>query len=297
MTEVMTVDRSYDRSSWAVRPGEVVFVGAGPGDPGLITVAGREAVEAADVILYAGSLVNPQVLRWARPEAEVHDTAGMDLEQTTRVCLEAARAGRRVVRLHTGDPSLYGAIQEQIASLEAAGVPCRVIPGVSSAFASAAALGTQLTLPGVSQTVVFTRLAGRTPVPDAEALDRLASTGATLCVFLSVARIDEVVAACLRGGRPPETPVAVVHRASWPDEAWVAGTLSDIVDKVREAGFRRQAMILVGEALRPRLEGWDGFPRSKLYDPGFTHGFRCRRSEDRGQETGGGKNRAGEEAP
>jgi len=272
-------------------------VGAGPGDPGLITGAGREAVEAADVIRYAGSLVNPQVLRWARPEAEVHDTAGMDLEQTTRVCLEAARAGRRVVRLHTGDPSLYGAIQEQIASLEAAGVPCRVIPGVSSAFASAAALGTQLTLPGVSQTVVFTRLAGRTPVPDAEALDRLASTGATLCVFLSVARIDEVVAACLRGGRPPETPVAVVHRASWPDEAWVAGTLSDIVDKVREAGFRRQAMILVGEALRPRLEGWDGFPRSKLYDPGFTHGFRCRRSEDRGQETGGGKNRAGEEAP
>ncbi len=275
-----------DRSSSAVRPGEVVFVGAGPGDPKLITVAGREAVEAADVILYAGSLVNPAVLAWARPGTEIHDTAPLDLDQTTRICLEAARAGRRVVRLHTGDPSLYGAIQEQIAPLEAAGVRCRVIPGVSSAFASAAALGTQLTLPGVSQTVVFTRLAGRTPVPDEESLDRLAATGATLCVFLSVGRIDEVVEACLRGGRPPETPAAVVHRASWPDGSWVTGTLSDIAEKVREAGFRRQAMILVGEALRPRLQGWDGFPRSKLYDPGFRHGFRCQGSEGRGQKTG-----------
>ena len=286
-TRQPTADRpTGDRISSAVRPGEVVFVGAGPGDPRLITVAGREAVEVADVILYAGSLVNPAILAWARPEAEIHDTAPLDLDQTTRICLEAARAGRRVVRLHTGDPSLYGAIQEQIAPLEAEGVPCRVIPGVSSAFASAAALGTQLTLPGVSQTVVFTRLAGRTPVPEAESLDRLAATGATLCVFLSVGRIAEVVEACLRGGRPPETPAAVVHRASWPDESWVTGTLSDIAEKVREAGFRRQAMILVGEALRPRLEGWDGFPRSKLYDPGFTHGFRCQGSEDRGQKTG-----------
>ncbi|GAB6061739.1 precorrin-4 C(11)-methyltransferase [Deferrisoma palaeochoriense] len=286
----MTDDRrptTDDRSVSAVRPGEVVFVGAGPGDPTLLTVAGREAVEAADVILYAGSLVNPEILSWARPEAEIHDTAGMNLEETTRVCLEAARAGRRVVRLHTGDPSLYGAIQEQMAPLEAAGVPCRVIPGVSSAFASAAALATQLTLPGVSQTVVFTRLGGRTPVPEAESLDRLAATGATLCVFLSVDRIEEVVAACLRGGRSPDTPAAVVHRASWPDEAWVTGTLSDIAEKVREAGFRRQAMILVGEALRPRLQGWDGFPRSKLYDPGFRHGYRCQGPEDRGQRTGG----------
>ncbi len=258
----------------AVRPGEVVFVGAGPGDPRLITVLGREAVETADVILYAGSLVNPAVLRWARPEAESHDTAPMDLEQTTRICLRAARAGRRVVRLHTGDPSLYGAIQEQIAPLEAAGIRCRVIPGVSSAFASAAALGTQLTLPGASQTVIFTRLGGRTPVPEGESLDRLAASGATLCVFLSVGRIDEVVAACRAAGRAGDTPAAVVHRASWPDQAWVAGTLSDIGPRVRAAGFRRQAMILVGEALRPRLVGWDGFQRSKLYDPSFHHGFR-----------------------
>ena len=277
---------TQDRSSTSVRPGEVVFVGAGPGDPRLITVLGREAVEAADVILYAGSLVNPEVLGWARPGAEIHDTAGMDLEQTTRVCLEAARAGRRVVRLHTGDPSLYGAIQEQIVPLEKAGVRCRVIPGVSSAFASAAALGTQLTLPHETQTVIFTRLGGRTPVPPAEALDRLAATGATLCVFLSVSRIDEVVSACRRGGLPGDTPAAVVHRASWPDEAWVTGTLDDIAPKVAEAGFRRQAMILVGRALRPRLQGWEGFRPSKLYDPGFAHGFRCQGPEVGRQETG-----------
>lgn len=259
----------------AVAPGEVVFVGAGPGDPRLITVLGREALAAADVVLYAGSLVNPEVLRWAREDAEVHDTAGMDLDETTAVCLAAARAGRRVVRLHTGDPALYGAIQEQLVPLERAGVACRVVPGVSSAFASAAALGTQLTLPGVSQSVIFTRLAGRTPVPEGEALDRLAATGATLCVFLSVDRIGEVVEACLAGGRPATTPVAVVCRASWPDERSVGGTLADIAGKVAEAGIRRQAMILVGEALRPRLEGWEGFDRSKLYDPGFSHGFRA----------------------
>ncbi len=268
----------------AVRPGEVVFVGAGPGDPRLITVLGREAVAAADVILYAGSLVNPAVLRWARPDAERHDTAALTLGQTTALCLAAARDGRRVVRLHTGDPSLYGAIQEQLAPLEAAGVPCRVVPGVSSAFASAAALGTQLTLPGASQTVIFTRLGGRTPVPESESLDRLAASGATLCVFLSVGRIDEVVAACRAAGRPGGTPAAVVHRASWPDQAWVTGTLADIAGRVRAAGFERQAMILVGEALRPRLEGWDGFQRSKLYDPSFEHGFRGRQAAGSGRK-------------
>ncbi|MBI5017734.1 MAG: precorrin-4 C(11)-methyltransferase [Deltaproteobacteria bacterium] len=255
-------------------PATVVFVGAGPGDPNLITVAGRDALAVADVVLYAGSLVNPELLRWARPGARVHDTASMDLEETTAVCLEAARRGESVVRLHTGDPALYGAIQEQMVPLEVAGVCCRVIPGVSSAFASAAFLGTQLTLPDVSQTVIFTRLAGRTPVPEAESLERLASTGATLCVFLSVDRIGEVVEACRRGGLGPETPAAVVHRASWPDESAVTGTLADIAARTAAAGIDRQAMILIGEALRPRLAGWDGFERSRLYAPEFSHGFR-----------------------
>lgn len=255
-------------------PGTVVFVGAGPGDPDLITVAGRDALAGADVVLYAGSLVNPELLKWAKTGARVHDTAHMDLEQTTSVCLAAARRGEAVVRLHTGDPALYGAIQEQMAPLEAAGIRCRVIPGVSSAFASAAFLGTQLTLPGVSQTVVFTRLAGRTPVPEAESLERLASTGATLCVFLSVDRIGDVVGACRQGGLAAETPAAVVHRASWPDARAVTGTLADIADKVQGAGIDRQAMVLIGEALRPRLDGWDGFERSRLYAPDFSHGYR-----------------------
>ena len=258
----------------AAAPGEVIFVGAGPGDPRLITVLGREVLSRADVVLYAGSLVNPEILRWAPPSADVYDTAGMDLARITEICLGEARKGRTVVRLQTGDPSLYGALQEQLAPLETAGVPCRVVPGVSSAFASAAALRTELTLPGVSQTVVFTRAPGRTPVPEKEALERFAATGATLCVFLSVDRIEEVVAACRAGGLAPDTPAAVVWRASWPDERVVAGTLGDIAPKAREAGIARQAMILVGEALRPRLEGWDGFERTKLYDPGFTHGFR-----------------------
>jgi precorrin-4/cobalt-precorrin-4 C11-methyltransferase len=257
-----------------LNPGEVVFVGAGPGDPRLITVLGCEMLRAADVVLYAGSLVSPEVLQWTRPGTEIHNTAQMDLEQTTAVCLEAARQGKKVVRLHTGDPALYSAALEQIVLLEAAGVPCRVVPGVSSAFASAAALGTPLTLPGVSQTVVLTRLAGRTPVPETEALDRFAATGATLCVFLSVDRIGEVVEACRTGGRPEETPVAVVCRASWPDQSVITGTLGDIDAKVRGTGIRRQAMILVGDALRPRLEGSSDFARSKLYDPTFSHGFR-----------------------
>jgi precorrin-4/cobalt-precorrin-4 C11-methyltransferase len=258
----------------AAAPGEVVFVGAGPGDPRLITVLGCEALGRADVVLYAGSLVNPELLRWAPSAAEVYDTAGMDLERITEICLREARRGRTVVRLQTGDPSLYGALQEQLAPLEASGIPCRVVPGVSSAFASAAALRTGLTLPGVSQTVVFTRAPGRTPVPEQEYLGRFAATGASLCVFLSADRIDEVAAACRAGGLPADTPAAVVCRASWPDETTVAGTLADIASKTREAGIARQAMILVGEALRPRIEGWDGFERSKLYDPAFSHGFR-----------------------
>jgi precorrin-4/cobalt-precorrin-4 C11-methyltransferase len=253
--------------------GEVIFVGAGPGDPKLLTLAGREALEHAQVVLYAGSLVNPELLHYAPQEAEVHDTAGMDLRETTAVCLRAAREGKIVVRLHTGDPSLYGAVQEQIAPLEEEGIRCRVIPGVSSAFAAAAALGAPLTLPEMSQTVIFTRLSGRTPVPEGESLDKLAATGATLCVFLSVDRIGEVAGACLAGGRAEDTPAAVVSRASWPDERWVTGTLADIAEKTKSAGFTRQSMILVGGPLGPRLHGRT-FRPSKLYDAGFSHGYR-----------------------
>lgn len=247
-------------------------MGAGPGDPKLITVAGREALETASLVLYAGSLVNPALLAYAPGAEETLDTAAMSLEETTAACMEYARAGKTVVRLHTGDPSLYGAIREQIAPLLAAGVPCSIVPGVSSAFASSAALGVQLTSPGGSQTVVFTRMAGRTPVPEAQSVKNLAATGSTLCIFLSVDRIGEVVAECLAAGRGPGTPAAVVCRASWPDERLVRGTLADIAGKVREAGFARQSMIIVGEPVAP-VEGGEE-SRSLLYHPAFTHGYR-----------------------
>lgn len=252
--------------------GEVIFVGAGPGDPKLITVAGMEALGRASVVLYAGSLVNPALLAYAPNAEKTLDTAAMSLEETTAECLAAAVAGKTVVRLHTGDPSLYGAIREQLAPLLAEGVSCSIIPGVSSAFASAAALGVQLTSPGGSQTVIFTRVAGRTPVPDAQSIKNLAATGSTLCIFLSVDRIEEVAADCLSAGRSPDTPAAVVCRASWPDERLVRGTLADIAAKVREAGFARQSMIVIGEPVAP-IEGGDA-PRSLLYHPAFTHGYR-----------------------
>lgn len=253
--------------------GEVIFVGAGPGDPRLITVAGRDALEAADVVLYAGSLVNPKLLEWAVKAQAVHDTAAMSLDQTTDVCLKWAAAGKLVVRLHTGDPSLYGAIREQLEPLVAAGVKTSIIPGVSSAFASAAALGVQLTEPGGSQTVIFTRLSGRTPVPEEQRLEKLAATNATVCVFLSIDRIEEVVKACATAGRAPETPAAAVCRASWPDERLVRGTLADLAERVREAGFERQTMIIIGEPVAP-VKGIGDGPKSLLYDATFTHGFR-----------------------
>lgn len=253
-------------------PGEVIFVGAGPGDPKLITVLGKEALEKADVVLYAGSLVNPALLDYAVKARIVRDTASMNLEETTAVCLENALSGFTVVRLQTGDPSLYGAVREQAAPLVAKGIPVRMIPGVSSAFASAAALKAPLTMPGASQTVIFTRIAGRTPVPAEQSISALARTMATLCVFLSIDRIEEVAAECIKGGRPPETPAAAVCRASWPDERFVRGNLGDIAGLVREAGFERQTMIIIGEPVAPVTGGEE--TKSLLYDPSFTHGFR-----------------------
>jgi precorrin-4/cobalt-precorrin-4 C11-methyltransferase len=265
--------------------GEVIFVGAGPGDPELITLAGYKALQSAEVVLYAGSLVNPEMVKYAPDAQEVHDTADMNLDETTAVCMKALE-GKRVVRLHTGDPALYGAIQEQIEPLLEAGVTIRVIPGVSSAFASAAALKTQLTLPGKTQTVIFTRIAGRTPVPESESIEKLAATGATLCIFLSVNRIDEVVRACLKGGRRTDTPAAVVCRASWPDQRHVGGTLADIAEKTVEAGFTRQSMIIVGEALGPSVLGLKMTEFSKLYDPEFTHGYRKASIDEKHREGG-----------
>ncbi len=253
----------------------VLFVGAGPGDPELITLKGLKALQRADVVVYAGSLVNRALLEELKSGAEAYDSAPLNLDQVLQIMTEAVAAGRHVVRLHTGDPSVYGAIQEQMEALDALGIDYAVIPGVTAAFASAATLRQELTLPGVSQTVVLTRIEGRTPVPEKEQLRRIAALGATVCLYLSVSMMDEVVEELLAGGvYTPNTPVAVVSKASWPDEQMVEGTLADIAEKVADSGIRRQALILVGEVLSARK---DGVPeKSKLYDRDFFHGFRVK---------------------
>ncbi len=244
------------------------FVGAGPGDPELITVKGKRLLSEADVIIYTGSLVPKALLTGV--EAELHNSAGLNLDEVLAIMVPAFREGKRVVRLHTGDPAIYGAINEQIAHLVEEKIPFKVIPGVSSATASAAALATELTLPEVSQTVIITRRAGRTPVPEKEDLASLAGHQATMLILLSVGMIEEVVEDLLSGGYPADTPVAVVEKVSWPEERKLRGTLTTIAQQVKEADIRKTAIIAVGrvlaEAPPPVL--------SKLYDKEFSHGFR-----------------------
>ncbi|PLX78610.1 MAG: precorrin-4 C(11)-methyltransferase [Desulfuromonas sp.] len=251
----------------------ILFVGAGPGDPELITVKGLKALQMADLVVYAGSLVNPALLDELPQGAEAIDSASLTLEQVMENMIPAVRAGKRVVRLHTGDPGLYGAIQEQMEVLDREQIPYLVIPGVTAAFAAAASLCQELTLPEVSQTLVLTRAAGRTPVPEREQLRRLAANGGTLCLYLSVGLLDRVIPDLLAGGAFTEaTPVAVVYRASWPDEVSLLGTLEDIREKVADAGITRQALVLVGEVLNARNRGVSH--KSRLYAADFTHGFR-----------------------
>jgi precorrin-4/cobalt-precorrin-4 C11-methyltransferase len=246
----------------------IYFVGAGPGDPELITVRGRHLLATAGVVVYAGSLVNPELLAVCRPDTAVYDSAGMTLAEIVAVMTAAHRDGQEVVRLHTGDPALYGAIQEQMEALAQEGVPYAVVPGVSSFLAAAAAAGRELTKPDVSQTVIITRLAGRTPVPEAENLRALAATGATLVIFLSVQLIDRVVEELAAGGLAPDTPVVVVERASWPDEKVVRTSLAGAAGEVRALGIARTAVIMVGRAL-----AGEAVP-SRLYAADFSHGYR-----------------------
>jgi precorrin-4/cobalt-precorrin-4 C11-methyltransferase len=253
--------------------GQVLFVGAGPGDPELITVKGLKSLQQADLVVYAGSLVNPALLAECPAGCVVHDSAPLNLDQVLEIMIAGCRAQLKVVRLHTGDPALYGAIQEQMEALDAAGIDYAVIPGVTATFAAAASLKQELTLPGVSQTLTLTRLAGRTPVPDNEQLRRIAANGGTIALYLSVGMMDQLVAELLAGGVfTAQTPVAVVSRASWPDEKIVAGTLVDIAAKVAVADITRQALVLVGEVLSARSKGVP--EKSKLYDPKFAHGYR-----------------------
>lgn len=246
----------------------VVFVGAGPGAPDLITLRGKEMLERADVIIYAGSLVNPALLDWAKPGCEIHDSAPMTLEQVLEVMLPAAKAGRLVVRLHTGDPSLYGAIREQIDHVEAAGLECEVVPGVSAFSAAAAALRAEYTLPGVSQSLIITRAEGRTPVPEKEEIALLAAHGASMAVYLSTGLLDKLSGRLIAGGYAPDAPAAIVYKASWPEERIVRTTVEKLQRAARDARITKTALILVGGFLG------NEYDRSLLYDPGFTHEFR-----------------------
>ena len=247
---------------------QVYFVGAGPGDPDLITVKGRRLLSEADVVIYAGSLVNPALLAATREACEIHNSASMTLQEVIEVMQKAVAAEKMVVRLHTGDPSIYGAIQEQIDCLNQLGIRWEVIPGVSSFLASAAALGQEYTLPGISQTVIITRMEGRTPVPDREKIRSLAEHQATMCIFLSVHMFADLVRDLMEGGYPADTPVAVVEKASWPDQRIFRGTLTTIADQLAAAGVNRTAMVIIGKVLAGEYE------RSRLYAPEFGHMFR-----------------------
>ena len=213
-----------------------------------------------------------QLVRRFAAKADVYDSAGMTLDEVIGTIAESVTSGRRVVRLHTGDPSIYGAIQEQMEALDALEIGYQVVPGVTSAFAAAAALRQELTLPGLSQTVIITRVEGRTPVPERERLSEIARIGATLVIYLSVGMIEKVVEQLLQGSYTQATPAAVVCRASWDDELVIQGSLADIAEKVHTAGIDRQALIIVGDVLAARRNGLE--TRSLLYDKGFSHGFR-----------------------
>ena len=246
----------------------VIFLGAGPGDPELITVRGAKALGKADVVIYAGSLVNPALLGLCRTGCTVYNSAKLTLEQVLEIMVRAYAEGRSVVRLHTGDPSLYGAVREQMDALRERGIPFAVIPGVSSFSGAAAAVGEEYTLPGVSQSVIITRLGGRTPVPEGERLSLLAAHGCTMVIFLSAGMLDRVQEELLKGAYTETTPAALVYKATWPEEKVLRCPLGRLAETGRTGGISRTALVLVGDFLGDRYE------RSRLYDPAFTTGYR-----------------------
>lgn len=244
------------------------FIGAGPGAADLITVRGAEILRRAGMIIYAGSLVNPALLEYAPRGCEIYNSAGMTLDEVIRKLEEGHRRGLVTVRLHTGDPSLYGAIREQTDRLKQLGIEYETTPGVSSFCAAASALGAEYTLPGVSQTLIISRMEGRTPVPEKEKIEKLAAHQASMVLFLSAAMLDKLCQALIAGGYSAKTKVAVVRKASWPDQKIVRGVLSDIAALAGAEGIRNMALLLVGDFLG------DEYELSKLYDKAFSHSFR-----------------------
>ena len=246
----------------------VHFVGAGPGAKDLITVRGKELLEQADVIIYAGSLVNPQLLEYAKPECEIYNSAYMTLEEVIAVMVRAQKEDKMTVRLHTGDPAIFGAIKEQMDELEKYQIPYAVCPGVSALFGAAASLKAEYTLPEVSQTVIITRMAGRTPVPERESIRNLAAHGATMVVFLSTGLLQELSKQLMDGGYPGDCPAAIVYKASWPDQKVCRCTVDTLEQTANAEQITKTALIVVGRFLG------DDYALSKLYDAGFETEFR-----------------------
>ena len=246
---------------------KVYFIGAGPGDPELITVKGKRIIEMSGYCIYAGSLVNPDILKYCSKDTRIYNSAAMTLDEIINIIEEAKEDNKDVARVHTGDPSIYGAIQEQMSELDKRGIDYDVIPGVSSFLAAASALKQELTLPGVSQTVIITRIEGKTPVPETEGLEILAQSKSTLCIFLSVNEINKVVN-ILRPIYGTNCPVAIVYKASWKDEKVIISNLSDVVDEIIQNDIKKTAIIIVGDVLSKNFE------YSKLYDKHFNHSYR-----------------------
>ena len=247
---------------------QVYFVGAGPGDPELLTIKGRRCIAEADLVLYAGSLVPLEVVAFARKEARVMDSSSMTLEETHAAIMETVRSGGTVARVHTGDPSLFGAVREQMDLLELEGIPCEIVPGVTAAFAAAAAAKISFTLPEKTQTLIITRLAGRTSVPDRQRLKDLARHGASLAIYLSASNPEGVAEELLAGGYPGDTPVIIGHRIGWPDQRVLSAQLGDLVKTLKERGIGKQTVFLVLPGQK------DEGVSSRLYSPDFSHSHR-----------------------
>lgn len=247
---------------------KVFFVGCGPGDPDLITVKAKKLIQMADLVVYSGSLIPPAILKLCK-KGKLHDAAKLVREEIFTLLKNNAKKNKLVVRLHDGDPTIYGAIKEQIDNLEKEGIKSEIIPGVTSFLASAAALGTQLTLPGVTQTIIITRAEKRTKVPKREKISELAKHKATMIFYLSVHLLSDIVKEALAGGYSNTTPAAVVYRASWKDQKIIIGTLNDITKKVWKEKITRTAIVIIGDVVKPT-----SYEYSRLYDKTFSHGYR-----------------------
>ena len=247
---------------------KVYFVGCGPGDPDLITIKAKKLIQKAETLVYSGSLIPDEIIQLAK-KAELHNAAGLVREEIFDILYKSAKDSKLTVRLHDGDPSIYGAIKEQIDALQEKDIESIVVPGVTAFLAAAAALGTQLTLPGITQTIILTRAESRTKVPKRERISELAAHKTTLIFYLSVHLVSKLVKEVIAGGYKETTPAAVVYRASWKDQKLVVGTLDDIVSKVKRENITKTAIVIIGEVIDPK-----SYEYSKLYDKTFSHGYR-----------------------